>query len=246
VERQEYAKLDAVEDEMWWFRGLHTNLVTAFRRAAGTGLPQGAILDAGCGTGGLLARLARELQGSMILGLDAAPDACAAARAKSRRPICAGSANDLPCRDGALAALFSADVLCHRNVDEARALGEFHRCLAPGGILVLNLPAYPWLLSAHDRAVHNVRRFTRRQLIGMLQAAGFARIRASYWNTVLFPLMVLRRTVLGAAGGGSDVMRFPPPFEQLFRGIMRFENGLLRCGLRLPFGGSILASAVKP
>jgi len=49
-----------------------------------------------------------------------------------------------------------------------------------------------------------------------------------------------------AACGGSDVMRFPPPFEQLFRGIMRFENGLLRCGLRLPFGGSILASAVKP
>jgi len=94
--------------------------------------------------------------------------------------------------------------------------------------------------------VHTVRRFTRRQLIGMLQAAGFARIRAGYWNTVLFPLMVLRRTVLGAAGGGSDVMRFPPPFEQLFRGIMRFENGLLRCGLRLPFGGSILASAVKP
>jgi SAM-dependent methyltransferase len=248
VERHEYAKLDRFDEEMWWFRGLHANLVAEFRRRDGATADAsgGAVLDVGCGTGGLLARLARELPQAVTIGLDADPDACRAARAKSRRPVCAGSANGLPCRDGALAALFSADVLCHRNVDPAEALREFRRCLAPGGILVINLPAYGWLLSAHDRAVHNVRRFSRGQLRRMLESAGFARIRATYWNTILFPLMVLRRTVLGSPRGSSDVMSFPAPLEQLFRGVMRLESRLLGSGLHLPFGGSILASAVKP
>jgi SAM-dependent methyltransferase len=245
LERSEYAKLNEVEDEMWWFRGLHANLLTAFRLRR-SGKPEGGtILDAGCGTGGLLARLARELPQCPAAGLDADAGACAAARAKSRVPVCAGSASALPFSDRSLAAIFSADVLCHRNVDDMAALRDFHRCLATGGVLVINLPAYGWLLSAHDRAVHNVRRYDRRTLRRMLEGAGFARIRATYWNTILFPLMVVRRMVLGSQDDTSDVKRFPAPLESAFRGIMRIENMLLRHGIALPFGGSVLATAVK-
>jgi SAM-dependent methyltransferase len=245
VERSEYAKLNAVEDEMWWFRGVHANLMTAFRRRTARPPAGGVVLDAGCGTGGLLGRLGRELPGWTAIGLDADPAACAAARAKSRRPVCAGSANRLPFADRSLAAIVSADVLCHRNVEEALALRDFHRCLADGGVLVLNLPAYDWLLSAHDTAVHNVRRYRRRGLRRMLEAAGFGEIRTTYWNTILFPLMVMRRTVFGGPDATSDVMRYPAPLEVAFRGVMGLENLLLRGGVSLPFGGSILASAVK-
>src|SRR5260221_1724227 len=126
---------------MWWFRGIHANLVTAFRGRTGEPTAGGTVLDAGCGTGGLLAKLGRELTGWTPIGLDAEPAACAAARAKSRRPVCAGSANLLPFADRSLAAIFSADVLCHRNVDEDVALRDFHRCLDRGGVLVLNLPS---------------------------------------------------------------------------------------------------------
>jgi SAM-dependent methyltransferase len=149
----------------------------------------------------------------------------------------------MPFANGSLAAIFSADVLCHRNVDEVRALADFHRCLAGGGLLVMNLPSYQWLLSAHDHAVHNVRRYTQRRVRALLQGAGFARIRMTYWNTILFPLMVLRR--LGAQREVSDVMPFPAPLELAFRGIMRIENRLLGHGIRLPFGGSLLATAIK-
>jgi len=242
LERREYDKLNAVEDEMWWFRGSHANLLTAFRGYAGR-LPSGPLLDAGCGTGGLLAKLARELPEGRPIGLDADAMACAIARTKSGRPVCAGSANAMPFADGSLAAIFSADVLCHRNVDEVRALADFHRCLAGGGLLVMNLPSYQWLLSAHDHAVHNVRRYTQRRVRALLQGAGFARIRMTYWNTILFPLMVLRR--LGAQREVSDVMPFPAPLELAFRGIMRIENRLLGHGIRLPFGGSLLATAIK-
>jgi SAM-dependent methyltransferase len=244
LERSEYDKLNAVEDEMWWFRGSHANLLTAFREGS-MPVTAGTILDAGCGTGGLLTKLARDLPGWQPIGLDADSRACAAARAKSRRPVCAGSANALPFADCSFAAIFSADVLCHRNVDESLALRDFHRCLAAGGMLVINLPAYQWLLSTHDRAVHNVRRYTKQRICALLRHAGFAKIRATYWNTFLFPLMVLRRLAVGRGDGASDVRHFPAAIETAFAGIMRFENRLLGHGLRLPFGGSILATAIK-
>jgi SAM-dependent methyltransferase len=242
VERDEYERLDATEDRMWWFRATHANLVAAFESA---GAPAGAVLDAGCGTGGLLRRLAAALPGRSVLGLDADSGASLAARRKSGRPVCVGSVDALPFADESLAGIFSADVLCHRNVDERAALASFHRCLARGGVLVLNLPAYGWLLSGHDEAVHNVRRYTARGAVALLRDAGFASVRATYWNTFLFPLMVLRRKVLDRFRAGSDVAEFPGPVDRLFRGVTAVETALLRAGLTLPFGGSILAVAVK-
>src|SRR5439155_24518886 len=111
LERSEYDKLNAIEDEMWWFRGSHANLLTAFREGSAP-TRTGTILDAGCDTGGLLAKLARDLPGWQPSGLDADGGACAAARTKSSRPVCAGSANALPFADRAFVAIFSADVLC--------------------------------------------------------------------------------------------------------------------------------------
>ena len=108
------------------------------------------------------------------------PDAepCAAARAKSRRPVCAGSANALPFADRSLAAIFSADVLCHRNVDERAALAGFHR-RSPR-------PAACWCSTCRPitgccrrmtaRVTTSAARHERR-VCGLLRHAGFARIR---------------------------------------------------------------------
>jgi SAM-dependent methyltransferase len=157
VERSEYDKLDRVEDRMWWFAGLHRNLLMLAERAPlrAANLP---IMDAGCGTGGLLAHLAESYADTAVLGLELDPEACRRAALKSTRPVCAGSVNQLPFADGAFAAIFSADVLCHEGVDERQALRQFHRCLAERGRLFLNLPAYRWMMSGHDHAVCNVRR----------------------------------------------------------------------------------------
>ena len=96
-------------------------------------------------------------------------------------------------------------MLCHRDVDEAQALAQFHRCLAAGGILILNLPAYRWLMSRHDAAVYNVRRYTRKEVLGLLRAAGFRPLFASYWNMLLFPLMVATRKLSPGSESRSDV-----------------------------------------
>jgi SAM-dependent methyltransferase len=246
VERSEYDKLDEVEDRMWWFAAIHRNLLLSAHMAEGRAAAAGPILDAGCGTGGFLARLAARYPAWTVLGLDADLGACGRAAAKSTRPVCAGSVDALPFRDKSLAAIFSADVLCHRNVDEARALRQFHRCLAEGGWLVLNLPAYRWLLSRHDIAVHNIRRYTRGRVSAQLRSAGFRPVYTSYWNALLFPLMVLTRKLLPwRRGETSDVRPYPPPVEAVCRAAMAIEGALLRAGVRLPFGGSVLAVALK-
>ena len=245
MEREEYERLAAVEGEMWWFRGLHANLLAALRRNEAGEHP--AILDAGCGTGGLLVTLGRALPRAMLVGIELDEGAAATARAKSGRLVCVGSIDRLPFADSGFDAVLSADVLCHAGVDEAAALASLRRCLRPGGTLILNLPAYPWLYSAHDTAVANARRYTRGELRRLLARMGFTGVRTVYWNSFLFPLMILRRKLRrGSAADGSEVALLPAPLEWLFGALMALESRLRKAGIGLPFGGSILATAVKP
>jgi SAM-dependent methyltransferase len=231
---------------MWWFAATHANLLLLHQALTGSAAARRPLLDAGCGTGGLLARLAADYPDSTIIGLDRDGAACARAAAKSARPVCAGSVNALPFADAAFGAIFSADVLCHRDVDERAALAQFHRCLQDGGVLLMNLPAYPWMLSRHDAAVYNVRRYTRPRLARLLHAAGFRLLFATYWNIVLFPIMVLTRKLMPQGKRAvSDVRLYPAPIEALGRAATGFERTLLRRGVRFPFGGSLIAAAVK-
>jgi SAM-dependent methyltransferase len=245
VKPSEYDKLDWIEDRMWWFAAMHTNLLAAAQRRAIDRLRL-PILDAGCGTGGFLSRLAAKYCGTAVIGLDLDLRACTRAAIKSARPVCAGSINDLPFANNAFAAIFSADVLCHEGVDEARALRQFHRCLCQNGWLILNLPAYRWMLSRHDSAVSNVRRYTATSLRRLLKAVRFRPVYISYWNTLLLPLMIVaRKLVPQDRGVVSDVRLYPHSVEMLCRAATTLEAALLRRGVRLPLGGSILAVAVK-
>lgn len=233
MEPAEYDLMDAVEARMWWYRALRARLVPAL---AGV---DGPILDAGCGTGGLLAALG----GSGRFGVEYDPVAARRAAGKAGAPVAVGSVNGLPFADGVFAAVVSADVLCHAGVEPGAALAEFGRVLRPGGRLVLNMPAYQWLLSAHDRRVHNTRRVTARGLAGMLRGAGFVRARVRYWNGLLLPLMVLQRKVLARADDdASDVAAFPPWQDAMLYGVTEIER---RLPFPLPAGGSVLAVAER-
>jgi SAM-dependent methyltransferase len=233
---------------MWWFTAAHANLLALYKRTSrfceGTEATSKPLLDAGCGTGGLLAKLAAANPERTVIGLDVDIFAARLARRKSGRQVCVGSVNALPFADRAFGAIFSADVLCHRDVDELTALGQFHRCLAQGGLLLLNLPAYQWLLSRHDTAVYNVRRYSRDLVAVLLRAADLRLLGISYWNTILFPVMVITRKFLPAKRT-SDVALQPPAAEAVGRFATDAERKLLERGMTLPFGGSLLAAAIK-
>ncbi len=242
MEADEYALMDAAEQGMWWYRALHARVLDALASA-----PAGPLLDAGCGTGGFLARLRATRPGVAAAGLEYHPPAAARARAKSGAPVAVGSVNAMPFADRAFAAVVSLDVLSHAAVRPAAALAEMRRVLAPGGLLVLNLPAFAWLASAHDIRVHNARRFHRAEVARALADAGLRPIGIGYWNALLLPLMVAQRKILARAPEkGSDVAPFSPWLDRSLHAVTGLERRLASAGLRFPAGGSLLATAARP
>lgn len=242
VEQAEYALMDAVEDRMWWYRALHRRAVAGL-----SALPAGAaVLDAGCGTGGFLARLSAARPELRLFGLEYDGAAAARAAAKTGAGVAAGTVNALPFPDAAFDAVVSLDVLCHRAVDEAAALAEFRRVLRPGGTLLLNLPAHEWLRSAHDARVHTARRYSRATAARALEAAGFRAPALRHWNALLLPLMAVQRKVLARKpGAASDVTEYPAWLDAALFAATEAERALSTTGLRFPAGGSLLATATR-
>jgi SAM-dependent methyltransferase len=242
MEAEEYRRLAAVEDVMWYFRALHAHI----ERELAANVPPGPqrILDAGCGTGGLIRRLGPRRPEWQWTGVDVSPLACQLARERSATDVREASVTGLPFRDGEFAAVVSADVLYHLDDDET-ALREMARVVRPGGVVVINVPAHRWLWSYHDVAVAGRRRYGRKELAGKLARAGLTPRRLTHWNSVLLPLIAIRRKLLPASHGRSDVRLAAPWLESVFSGVAATEATWVRTGANLPAGSSILAVATR-
>jgi SAM-dependent methyltransferase len=239
MEPQAFAEHFDLEDTHWWFRSKRTLVVSLLRRYGALGGPG---LDVGCGAGGTLAVLGA---GGTWVGVDAAPLALALSRQRGPARLVGGVAEALPFREGTFAACLCLDLLYHRNVvSENGALRECHRVLRAGGLLVLTDSAFKWLRSAHDGAVHGARRYTRRELVERVTAAGFTPLLASYAYCLVFPAVAAVRLARRDRPGGSDVFALPRPLNALLLGVQAVERGLLRLG-SLPFGSSVVLVARK-
>jgi SAM-dependent methyltransferase len=243
MQPDEYRKMAGVEDAMWYYRALHRHV----GRSLAAVLPEAGarVLDAGCGTGGLLGRLRAARPGWTLTGLDFSPLACELARERTGGEVVQGSIAALPFADAQFDAITSCDVVC-QVADPALAVREFHRSLRLGGFVVLNMPAYRWMYSYHDTATGNLRRYSRGEVNALLRGAGFRIVRSTYWNTLLFPLAVLRRKILPPSAPTSDVGLFPAPVEAGCNALLALEHAWLGVGGSLPLGNSVLTVAQKP
>jgi SAM-dependent methyltransferase len=244
----EYLSLYETEDGHWWFRGLWRDVEEALDRFAPRREKGLAWLDAGSGTGGLLARLTPAGRFRLAAGIELSTDGLALARRRELPALVRGSVSRLPFRDASLDAVTSIDVLCHRSVAGDPALAEAARCLAPGGVLVLQVPAYQWLMSAHDRAVWSSRRFDRREVLRMVTAAGLEPLLCVYRNSLLFPLAAARRLLSRGRSPGpdrSDVGPATPLVNAVGAAALRLESALRRAGISAPFGLSVFCVAAR-
>jgi SAM-dependent methyltransferase len=244
---REYEVMYRAEDRHWWYAGLRDIL---FRR---TGLDQPRsrawhILDAGCGTGGTLQAL-RHTGHLHAQGFDYSADALYFCRQRGLRNVREGSIMAIPFPDSAFDLLISNDVLCDTGTpNESCALREMYRVLRPGGRVFLNLPAYTFMRSEHDRAVDVDRRYTMPQLRRMVRAVGFEIARMSHWNALLFPIVLavrLRRKhgqERAQADAQSDIRVPPAPLNQTLTRIIRVESRLMDW-ITIPYGSSIICLA---
>ncbi len=245
MRRAVYELMSRVEDDHWWYAGMRTISRALLGAQAANGAPL-RVLDVGCGTGRNLIELGRLGQAT---GIDSSADAIGFAVGRGLTRLARGSADRLPFRGGTFDLVTAYDVLCHRNIaDDVLALREMHRVLRSGGRLLLQLPAYAWLTSAHDRAVDNVRRYSGAQVRDELATSGFALERLTHANTLLFPLAAAKRLVeplLPGARNGSDLEAAPGFLNGVLAAVLRLEARLLT-RVDLPFGLTLVALARRP
>ena len=270
MEPREYETLGSLEDHFWWYRGLHRLVLERVGRCLETGgaserevsadVNTGAgfrILDAGCGTGGMLRRLRSRFPQARLVGFDWSPRAVAQAQKSTRTGpaadgIARASVSALPFPGSSFDLVVSLDVLYHAAVsDDVDALREFTRVLRPGGYVVLNLPAFESLRSSHDRAIHTARRYRAGIVRERLERAGLVPVRVHYWNGFLFPALaavrLLRRGEAPAhqPAAPSDVRPLPPLVNRALELALTLERAWLRLA-PLPFGLSVLGVARRP
>jgi SAM-dependent methyltransferase len=247
VNPAEYEALFAAEDRHWWFLGLWRDVEQAVARFAPRREAGLRWLDAGSGTGGLLARLWPRGGFQVAAGLELSADGLALARRRKLPALVRGSVCRLPFRDASLDVITSIDVLCHRSAESEATLAEAARCLVPGGVLILQVPAYQWLQSAHDRAVWSNRRFLRGEVERLVEAAGLTPILAGYRNSLLLPLVAIRRLAARRRRGPdrSDVGPAGSFVSAVGGAALSAESALRRLGLRVPFGLSVFCVAAR-
>lgn len=239
MDRAVYERMEEIDGTHWWFVA-RRRIVGALIRKEFGGRRDLRILEVGCGTGSNIPML-REF--GTVEAVEPDDQARAVAARRTGVSIQGGY---LPAgvnlEDGAYDLIVLLDVLEHIP-DDSGALGGLHAKLAPGGKLLVTVPAMPWLWSAHDEAHHHQRRYTGGALRQVLGNSGFSLRYQSHFNSLLFPLVVAARAVgkLTRREGGDDAM--PSPLvNRLLKGIFGLER-LWIGRLRLPVGVSLAAVA---
>ena len=241
----EYRRMYEAEEAQWWYAGQREIASALLGPALGAEAPRPRrLLDAGCGTGFNLLALGRL---GRATGIDLAPEAIAFCRERGVRAVRA-SLLALPFPDAAFDAVTSFDVVYHAWVtDDRAAVAEMARVVRPGGLLLVRVPALQVLWGAHDTEVQSRHRYTRAELRALLEGCSLRVERATYCNSFLFPLLLVRRALDRLLGReGSDVSFLPPPLEWAFARALIAEAALVRAGISFPIGASVVALARRP
>lgn len=240
MEASAYLHMAAVEQRHWWFAGRRRVLAACITRL---GLAPGArILELGAGTGGNVALLQKFGTVTAVEMNEAARDIARARHAGA--DVRAGTLpHELPLAGQRFDLVCLFDVLEHVE-DDAASLSAARALLAPGGFLLITVPAYKFLFGPHDEELHHKRRYEREELQARLRAAGFRIEKLTFINAALLPLALalrlLDRLLHRSTPTGTGLPA--PPLNALLAGVFGAEAWLLPF-VSLPFGLSLLALA---
>lgn len=240
---EEYANLDRVEGEHWYYSGKR-QMVREWLARVRPLQTTDVLLDCGAGTG----RFAQEMETHCrVLVLDDHEESLRLLRTRFRpEQILSLSGDTVPLPDRSLEYVTALDVLEHVP-DDAAVVRGFHRLLKPGGLAAVTVPASMALWSDWDVGLHHYRRYHRAQLRALFPGDAWEIIYVNYTNVVVYPAVWLVRKwrawhpqqPVEAATRPED--KLPPRWlNSLLRSVF---VGLARWRLPFPFGVSLLLVA---
>lgn len=238
-----FPKLAALEQSHWWFTARNQLLLWILQNKV---RPFRDFHEIGCGTGFVLQNLQKHFPKASFHGSEYYEEGLEFAR--QRVPSARFTRLDATQMDDreAYAVIGAFDVLEHIPEDQ-KTLDNLSRALKSGGSLVVTVPQHMWLWSDVDRQAHHVRRYTSSDLCKKLALGGLRVVYRTSFVGLLVPLMwMVRRKMVGRGYDPLSEFRLPPWVNSVLGAVMKFEFGLIRCGIRLPVGGSLLVVAQKP
>jgi ubiquinone/menaquinone biosynthesis C-methylase UbiE len=243
-----FNSLDQIEDRHFWFRARKRVVGSVVRNLTGRLAPGYHVLELGCGNGGMLRLLKDCSPGGTVVGMDLFAQGLRNARTRCDCALVQGDASRPPFGEQfQVVGMF--DVLEHIEQDVA-ALRDVRRMLAPGGAIVITVPAHMSLWSYFDVAAHHARRYCTQELATKLDAAGFKVEYVTQFMGAIYPLVWLGRRVKAMLGGSRNAikqtqqeLRITPGLNTLLDHALAGEETLIRNRRTLTRGTSILALA---
>jgi 2-polyprenyl-3-methyl-5-hydroxy-6-metoxy-1,4-benzoquinol methylase len=249
---KEYTAMAEAEQGLWWYRVLHEQSILALplrrgstnRGTVGEGaLSELSILDAGCGTGGLMLKL-KAAGYTNVVGADISEHAQQICQSRKLNVIQA-SITELHQKlvGQQFDVIVCNDVLCYFTPEEVPPTIEgFKSLLKPGGLLIMNNPAHAAFSGEHDRAVGIVTRFKPKELL-LAISYHLSVIGCTQWPFLLSPAIYVARKLQrmqGRAEAQSDVKMPLRMINTLLYGICKLEMKLFA---KAPFGSSVFIVA---
>lgn len=243
MELATFAVESAVQGTHWWFvvrRRLIARLIDRLALAS-----DAAVLDIGTGTGTNL-RLLRDLGFSNFRGLDLHDEAIRWCAEKGLGGVEKGDVCAMPFADESFALVLATDILEHVN-DDARAIGEIHRVLKPGGTAVITVPAFESLWGLQDDVGLHLRRYRQADLLGRIEGGGLRVTDSFHFNWLLFvPIWLARQLIrLLRVPLKSEAQLNAPLINRALTAVFELDVSIAT-RLHPPFGVSILAVARRP
>lgn len=238
-----YQAVAAIERRHFWFRSRNELISWALAKF----FPDArSLLEVGCGTGQVLENIRSATSIRRLVGTEIHAKGLAFCR--QRLP----EAEFMQMDARAIPFAEEFDVVCAfdviEHVDDDRAvLAQMHQACRTGGGILITVPQHQWLWSYKDDFAHHKRRYGRKELLAKVDAAGFKVTLATSFVSLLLPLMYLSR-LKEQAPAQFDPQReleISPLLNRIFHFLMRIETALIRLGLPLPVGGSLLLAAKK-
>lgn len=243
MQRELYENLYKTEEKYWWFIGQRLLLYRLLKHYYGSRKDL-KLLDLGSGAGINI----KVLQNfGNAYGIDISDDAIEFCRKRGIK-IKKSDVMDIKFPANTFDVVTELGVFYHRAVtDDIKAMKEVNRILKQNGLFIMMDCANKSLFGKHDVAFQGIRRYSKKELIHKLKAAGFIMEKISYFNTLFFPLVYFHRkfTNLTNSQPKSEINEnIDPTLNKILKAIYKTEiRGLKH--FNYPFGVNIYAVARK-